>query len=334
MYVGGFAILFPLGVTRGVIGAVQVATESSGKQAFAHLAAVSSNATPAATMSADSKYLLESLTWGSGWQGQLLRLAASPFMPSTAQMMVRAQEAVEAKGSSEPQVIAAAASGFMEGILQDKKDTVTVLGLFGYSLIFCVGVGCDHIYGKANEKKRALQETYREKVSDARQKIERPLQQLKSIVLEEGEGSTKEALLEKAKANISKAMRKNPEKAKEALEAASDILEVAADFMAELDSKELDGKGGGDGLGKTIQEQSRVDSQDPVLEEGLPSKKTRVASVREAFASRRKMISEEIQGLRKQLEEPTSSQEYNSAREVGEMDEKSDRKKAGSNSDA
>lgn len=158
-FCGTFAVLFPLGVTRGVITGVQEVSESTQprlEQAFRDLKLEGSRIL---TQDASAQQLLERLTLGSGWQGRLARTMASPFLPSTAQMMVRVQEAIDKNrqtpskvspsSPSDGQVVAAAVGGYIEGFLQDKKDTFTMLGSVAYLAILGIGFGVDYAYNHA-----------------------------------------------------------------------------------------------------------------------------------------------------------------------------------------
>jgi hypothetical protein len=181
-FVGGaFAILLPIGLARGFLSSVQDVVETSSQQAIQQVMQGGNNN----VLSQDSKAILERMTLGSGWQGQVLRTFASPFLPSTAQMLVRMQEAIDTttstttttttKSDRHGQMLAAAASGFVEGFVQDKKDTITMLGSLAYMLILGVGFGVDYTYRKADEKRTDVKENTQEHIGNAKQKMKQAL---------------------------------------------------------------------------------------------------------------------------------------------------------------
>jgi hypothetical protein len=182
---GALLVLLPLGVSRGIISSVQDICQVHGRPALQQALdhdwnsilggppAAAANSTLVSNNPQATQRLLERLTLGSGWQGRLVRTVASPFLPSTSQMMVRLQELVEKEqaaataalrttssssfsSSSAPlplensQVLVAAVDGFVEGFLQDKKDTVTTLGLVAYAGILGLGLGVDYSYRRAS----------------------------------------------------------------------------------------------------------------------------------------------------------------------------------------
>jgi hypothetical protein len=84
-------------------------------------------------------------------------------------MMVRLQELVDTAQKPDPnnptgslladsRVLVTAADGFIEGFLQDKKDTITTLGLLGYAGIVGLGLGVDYSYRRASEWKQTHQQ--------------------------------------------------------------------------------------------------------------------------------------------------------------------------------
>ena len=66
------------------------------------------------------------------------------------------------KNADSSKVMAAAASGFLEGFLQDKKDTLTMFGVLGYSVVLGIGLGLDYSYRKVDEKKEATKKAIEE----------------------------------------------------------------------------------------------------------------------------------------------------------------------------
>ena len=160
---GALLVLLPLGVTRGIISSVQEILQLHGRpalqQAMDDFKLGSSS--QFVTTKEGNQQLLERLTLGSGWQGRMVRTLASPFLPSTSQMMVRLQELVEKEAATtaageasvtlDSHVLVAAVDGFVEGFLQDKKDTLTMLGLLGYAGILGIGFGVDYSYRRASE---------------------------------------------------------------------------------------------------------------------------------------------------------------------------------------
>jgi hypothetical protein len=186
-FVGGaFAILLPIGLARGFLSSVQDVVETSSQQAIQQVMQGGNNN----VLSQDSKAILERLTLGSGWQGQVLRTVANPFLPSTAQMLVRMQEAIDTTSSTSTssstttttksdkhgQMLAAAASGFVEGFIQDKKDTITMLGSLAYMLVLGVGFGVDYTYRKADEKRTDMKETTQQNIDNSKQKMKQALE--------------------------------------------------------------------------------------------------------------------------------------------------------------
>lgn len=151
---GAVLVLLPLGVVRGVITSVQEICQVHGRPALQQ-ALDSAPSSQFLTTREGNQQLIERLTLGSGWQGRMIRSLASPFLPSTAQMMVRLQELVDKQDNTtlDSQVVVAAVDGFVEGFLQDKKDTVTTLGLLGYAGIVAIGFGLDYTYRRAAEWK-------------------------------------------------------------------------------------------------------------------------------------------------------------------------------------
>ena len=157
------------------------------------------------------KLLWEKMTFGSGWQGRTLRTIASPFLPSTAQMLSRIQESVDS-GQAESKVIAAAADGFVEGFLQDKKDTVTMIGVFGYAVALGVGIGVDYSYRRVNESKKAASDSVLQKKEAAIRVLQETKQHIGDRVpgifkdtkeeTDEDDESTSEGVLETTKATL------------------------------------------------------------------------------------------------------------------------------------
>eukprot|EP00934_Nitzschia_sp_Nitz4_P001902 Nitzschia sp. Nitz4//scaffold165_size50357//38544//39767//NITZ4_007025-RA/size50357-processed-gene-0.10-mRNA-1//1//CDS//3329538144//1902//frame0 len=165
-FCGCFAVLLPIGLSRGLITGVQEVVEST-QPSIAKAVSSLNTETRIMTQDANSRQLVERLTFGSGWQGYMVRTLASPFLPSTSQMMVRIQEAMDknhevigktglkgaGSSSSDGQVVAAALGGYVEGFLQDKKDTVTMLGCFMYLVVLGGGVGADYALNQINTPK-------------------------------------------------------------------------------------------------------------------------------------------------------------------------------------
>ncbi len=157
---GAVLVLLPLGVMRGVITSVQEICQVHGRPALQHML----ETTPSSqflTTREGNQQLIERLTLGSGWQGRMVRTLASPFMPSTSQMMVRLQELADKQDTTtlDSHMIVAAVDGFLEGFLQDKKDTITTLGLLGYAGVLGVGFGLDYTYRRASAWNQERAET-------------------------------------------------------------------------------------------------------------------------------------------------------------------------------
>lgn len=170
---GAVVVLLPLGVTRGIIASVQDILQVHGRPALQKAMDdwKIGLSRQFLTSHEGNQQLLERLTLGSGWQGRLVRTMASPFLPSTSQMMVRLQELVEKEAATasaaatttrttdlaaenlsttlDSHVIVAAVDGFVEGFLQDQRDTITMLGLLGYAGIVGLGFGVDYTYRRA-----------------------------------------------------------------------------------------------------------------------------------------------------------------------------------------
>lgn len=167
-------VLLPLGISRGIISSVQEICQVHGRPALQQAMDdfKIGTTTQLLTSPEGTQQLLERLTLGSGWQGRLVRTAASPFLPSTSQMMVRLQELVEKEQQAaaasvtnmaaspttttttttlDSHVLVAAVDGFFEGFLQDKKDTFTTMGLLAYAGIVGLGLGVDYSYRRASD---------------------------------------------------------------------------------------------------------------------------------------------------------------------------------------
>lgn len=185
---GTIVVLMPLGLFRGVISSTIDLITTTGKESIVSMYSstqkqlqplsrqptksieqeISKNISNT-TNSTTKNEFLELLTMGGGWKGYMVRTLTSPFFPSTSQMMVRVQEILDRqqqqqqeKGSAsssisenvDSHVVAAAITGYLEGFLQDKKDTITIIGCFVYALIVGGGVGVDYYFQKANEKRK------------------------------------------------------------------------------------------------------------------------------------------------------------------------------------
>jgi hypothetical protein len=170
---GAVLVLLPLGVSRGILHSLQEICHVHGRpalqQALLQLQQQAQSQHPQAppwTTPEGTQQLLERLTLGSGWQGRVVRSLASPFLPSTTQMMVRLQEQIDNTAKQTPQqaktvpplpdshvrLVVTAVDGFMEGFLQDKKDTITTLGVLAYAGVVGLGLGVDYAYRRANQE--------------------------------------------------------------------------------------------------------------------------------------------------------------------------------------
>lgn len=97
-WVGSLVVLLPLGLARGVLASTMDLVETSGRDSIFSLYASAEKLSSSATkgtgsisrISLSEKEVLEGLTMGGGWRGQVFRTLASPFFPSTLQMMVGA----------------------------------------------------------------------------------------------------------------------------------------------------------------------------------------------------------------------------------------------------
>ena len=168
---GAIVVLLPLGLARGSIASVQELSEHHGKQAIQQAVDLSGGK----VLTSESVHrVLEQLTGGNSYQGQMLRVLASPFLPSTAQMMARLQESLDDKSlqKTDGQVLAAAAGGFVEGFLQDKKDTITMLGSLGYLACLGVGFGIDYTWRRAAEKTQAIADKGKETAQQIHEKLQ------------------------------------------------------------------------------------------------------------------------------------------------------------------
>ena len=177
---GAVLVLLPLGVSRGILHSLQEICHVHGRPALQQaLLQLQQQAqqqqtqaqhpqAPPWTTPEGTQQLLERLTLGSGWQGRVVRSLASPFLPSTTQMMVRLQELLDNTAKQTPQqqqgttvpplpdshvrLVVTAVDGFMEGFLQDKKDTITTLGILAYAGVVGLGLGVDYAYRRANQE--------------------------------------------------------------------------------------------------------------------------------------------------------------------------------------
>lgn len=174
---GAIAILLPLGMARGGVSSLQLFLVEEGRVKHAVEEASMLAGTPTAVLE-NPNLLWETMTFGSGRTGQLFRTVASPFLPSTAQMLRRMQESVDAQ-HPESKVLAAAANGLVEGFLQDKKDTITMFGVLGYGALLGAGLGLDYTYRHVDDgrlsrayelwkKKQKAEETWQERKQQMR----------------------------------------------------------------------------------------------------------------------------------------------------------------------
>ena len=172
---GAVAVLLPLGMARGAIASAQdVLIHQRGIETTITdmIVATTSSSTGNSTTSIVDSLSDELKGWENfmslgnyGWKGRAFLTLASPFLPSTTQMFSRLQQAMDEKN---PNVAAAAVSGFVEGFIQDKKDTLTTLGLLVYTVVLGGGLCLDYSYRKAdtkvqemNQQRQALMESIR-----------------------------------------------------------------------------------------------------------------------------------------------------------------------------
>jgi hypothetical protein len=174
LWCGTFAILAPLGVSRGIVASAIQAVETSERRLSELL---QSQDQPQGGEDRDSssqvltKDVVEQyLTMGGGYRGQLFRTVAGPFFPSTAQMLVRIQQTIDAQERDQQppqrsrhhrdyQIVASAVVGYIEGFLQDKKDTMTMIGCALYALLVGAGYGMDCAIRAARNKRTELRGT-------------------------------------------------------------------------------------------------------------------------------------------------------------------------------
>ena len=173
---GAIAILLPVGLARGVISSLQLFLIEEGNVSRA-IEQISKDTSTTAIVE-NPKLLWESMTLGSGLTGRTIRTVASPFLPSTAQMLTRMQQSVDAN-QSDSKVLASATSGLVEGFLQDKKDTITMFGVLAYGALIGIGFGVDYSYRRIDEGKTAIKDKALEKKEAAESMIKEKKQQFK-----------------------------------------------------------------------------------------------------------------------------------------------------------
>jgi hypothetical protein len=161
---GTFLILLPLGVTRGILTSTINVVNISEQQLSTRLLQEQEETRLKQSkiqQQQQSIYLTKELleqymTMGSGYRGQFFRLVASPFFPSTAQMLVRIQQTIDensTRSTNDHQIVSSAIAGYIEGYLQDKKDTITTIGCVLYTILILIGFGIDRLYKNADEKR-------------------------------------------------------------------------------------------------------------------------------------------------------------------------------------
>jgi hypothetical protein len=221
---GTFLILLPLGVTRGILTSTINVVNTSEQQLSTRL--LQQQEETRRKQSKDhhqqqqSIYLTKEpleqyMTMGSGYRGQVFRLVASPFFPSTAQMLVRIQQTIDetsTRATNDHQIVSSAIAGYIEGYLQDKKDTITTIGCVLYTILIGIGFGVDRLYKNADEKRRTVQngiKTYyingkrgieQQEQSEQSEEPEQQQQQQQQSSSTKGEGwwkSTSNVILEK-----------------------------------------------------------------------------------------------------------------------------------------
>ena len=175
---GAVAILLPLGVARGVVSSLQLVLIEEGNVKSA-VEQLSKDSNPSIALG-NPKMFWETMTFGSGWKGRAFRTIASPFLPSTTQMLTRLQQSVDS-GQTDSKVIAAAADGLVEGFLQDKKDTITMFGVVGYAAVLGVGIGLDYSYRQMDEGRKAIAESTRKRKEAAEKKVEETKQKIRDV---------------------------------------------------------------------------------------------------------------------------------------------------------
>jgi hypothetical protein len=167
---GTFLILLPLGVTRGILTSTinvvnisehQLSTRLLQQQEETRLKQSKDHNHQQQSIYLTKELLEQYMTMGSGYRGQFFRLVASPFFPSTAQMLVRIQQTIDEtstrRATNDHQIVSSAIAGYIEGYLQDKKDTITTIGCVLYTILIGIGFGIDRVYKNADEKRRTFQ---------------------------------------------------------------------------------------------------------------------------------------------------------------------------------
>jgi hypothetical protein len=173
-------VLVPLGLVRGGIGAVKEIVvdggmaASAGRQMFEHGRA-SLGGSPMGTTSLHDLAVKGNFTLGSGVQGTLGRVFMSPFLPSTAMMMERVEEVLSSASSQakacDSEMAAVAVSGLVEGYIQDKKDTVTMVGAVIFALVVGAGAAADYAYFRTAKKGREIKQSVLKKGEDVKQSM-------------------------------------------------------------------------------------------------------------------------------------------------------------------
>jgi len=183
--VGSLCVLLPLGAARGCMAAAHELVVDSGEAAAAGrslhalmLAAVPEDASdPAARQTWLRELLREQaggdgsrlggLALGGGVRGTAGRMLMSPFLPSTATMLERVQGQL-AEGD-DAEILAAASEGIVAGFVQDKKDTLTMIGGVVFGLVAVVGLALDNSAGTAAGKLAEYRQREAPEVDDERE---------------------------------------------------------------------------------------------------------------------------------------------------------------------
>lgn len=157
--VGAVCVLAPLGAARSAIAVTHElavdsgAVASAAREVYSTAVANTGSTTTlqdALREAADRGSLLGGIAAGGGMQGTMGRMMLSPFLPSTAMMLERVEAALneprteDMPSTGDQEIVAAAASGLVEGFIQDKKDTATMVGIGLFAGIVGVGIAVDY----------------------------------------------------------------------------------------------------------------------------------------------------------------------------------------------
>lgn len=187
---GAVCICTPTGAIRGALGSTHALTVQSGaagevgRQIYrSAVASAKAAGTDTPSHTALQDIIRESTTSGSllgtaSAGSRVIRLLVTPFLPSTAFMLEKVEATItkqtELGTGGDEEVLAAATQGLVEGYIQDKTDSITMLALVAVCLVAGGGLFMDAQMRKAAQKLALA----KQKIQDTKQKIEASLSTL------------------------------------------------------------------------------------------------------------------------------------------------------------